>query len=59
MSKKKDVGLTGGPALEGILSGLTGLVDKLNELTKTGKELHEIGDLAGREKAKDGVASMA
>jgi HSP20 family protein len=51
MSKKKE-GLTGGEALEGILSGLTGLVDKLNELAKTGKELHELGDTAGGGKDK-------
>ncbi|MDD2768816.1 MAG: Hsp20/alpha crystallin family protein [Methylococcus sp.] len=52
MSKKKEEGLTGGAALEGILSGLTGLMDKLNELAKTGKELHEISDSAGSGKDK-------
>lgn len=29
---------------DGLLSGLTGLMDKLNELAKTGKELRETGE---------------
>jgi HSP20 family protein len=42
MSKKKDE--TAGHAVDGILSGLTGLMEKLNELAKTGKELRESGE---------------
>ena len=33
--------------VDGILSGLTGLVDKLNELAQTGKELRETGEFGG------------
>ncbi|HWO99051.1 MAG TPA: Hsp20/alpha crystallin family protein [Methylococcus sp.] len=43
MSKKKDESAP----VEGILSGLTSLIDKLNELAKTGKELRESGEFGG------------
>ncbi|WP_022949485.1 Hsp20/alpha crystallin family protein [Methylohalobius crimeensis] len=49
MSKRKDKGDTENPAGEGILHGLTTLIDKLNELAKTGKELRESGEFGGGE----------
>jgi HSP20 family protein len=42
MSKKDK-----GAPVESILSGLTSLIDKLNELAKTGKELRESGEFGG------------
>ena len=47
MGKKKEETPTGAAALEGIVSGLTGLMEKLNELAKTGKELREFGGKGG------------
>lgn len=47
MSKKKVDASGGGQGFDGILSGLTGLVEKINELAKTGQELHESGQFGG------------
>jgi HSP20 family protein len=40
---------------EGILSGLTGLVGKLNELAETGGELHRSGEIHGAGKELKGI----
>lgn len=47
MRKKKDE--NAGHAVDGILSGLTGLMEKLNELAKTGKEFRESGEFGSSE----------
>lgn len=47
MSRKKGDDSSGEAPFEGILSGLTGLMDKLNELAKTGKELRDSGEFGG------------
>ena len=47
MSRRKEKESSDSHGVDGILSGLTGLVEKLNELAKTGKELHESGEFGG------------
>lgn len=52
--KNEPLGQTGG-GIEGILSGLTGLVGKLNELAETGAELHRSGEIHGAGKELKGI----
>jgi HSP20 family protein len=47
MSNRKGKEPDDGHGFDGILSGLTGLVEKINELAKTGKELHDSGEFGG------------
>ena len=44
-----------GASFGGILSGLTGLVEKLNELAETGAELRRTGEVHGTEKGVKGI----
>ena len=52
--KNEPPGQTGG-GFDGILSGLTGLVGKLNELAETGAELRRSGEIHGAGKELKGI----
>jgi HSP20 family protein len=41
--------------LGGIFSGLTGLVEKLNELAQTGQEMSQTGEIGGADKGVKGI----
>jgi len=51
----RDPKTTGEAGLGGMLSGLTGLLDKLNELAQSGGELHRSGEFNGPGKGTKGI----